>query len=82
MTKGAMINKIIIFIFKIIKYKIKDEILDKPNISINLFLILLTFFFENVILIYLFDFKINFIKKNFKIIINKTIFYKSFSLLK
>ena len=35
MTKAAMIIKIIIFIFKIIKYNTKDKILDKPNNSIN-----------------------------------------------
>ena len=33
-----MINKQILFIFKIFKDKTKDEILDKLNILINLFL--------------------------------------------
>ena len=36
MGKVAMINKQILFIFKIFKDKTKDEILDKLNILINL----------------------------------------------
>ena len=46
-----MINKQILFIFKIFKDKTKDEILDKLNILINLILIFSTFFLKKLYLI-------------------------------